>query len=478
MTTQSWRGTWWVPSAPEARVPGTLHLEDDERLRLELVGGLANRMEPDQQGQNGSPLVLSQAEKEIIHGWADNKKFTLLDNLHSGTKFSDFIGENISHQDWSPARALQGVHLQNREDPVFVRGHLRTENLLQWTEMTAFTGGKTDGSPSYSTQKLEPLEGRYGDTKITLQIRATGFYQKDHPDENIRKLTSTEYAILTLTPPSPVPYHGFDRIQKDMQDLLTLLTYTPCGVINRSIIHQAQDGEGITEVRVYGRQIYRTKETKKPRNSHDFLMPLSSMKFDELIEQWGRVKNKSRTACNILFGLRYIPEGYVGTRLLGVATAAESLHATLREHKTPLEKSTYRALKRKILEALHDESAEIRDFVNHGLRNNPTYYERLLDLHSMPDPIAATELIADPTSWARMLKNSRNDLAHANERSGRDQKATAAFWLLEITYAFLSLVLLSELGASAEVQQRAVRDNARMRFASEQFEEFTRAESS
>jgi len=57
--------------------------------------------------------------------------------------------------------------------------------------------------------------------------------------------------------------------------------------------------------------------------------------------------------------------------------------------------------------------------------------------------------------WAKYLKDRRNGLAHGDEgRIGPDEGGPI-YNALEVTIALLGLVLLNELGLSAEVQRRA-----------------------
>ncbi len=135
----------------------------------------------------------------------------------------------------------------------------------------------------------------------------------------------------------------------------------------------------------------------------------------------------------------------------------------------PLTKQEYRKLKDKILAALSDEPKHLVDFVKTGLRNNPTYNERMLELASIPDDGAVNALLGDREQWARALKKARNDLAHANERSSESDEISQAFLLMEVTYALLCLVLMSELGVSQEVQRRAVEINSKISHVSRQF---------
>ena len=106
--------------------------------------------------------------------------------------------------------------------------------------------------------------------------------------------------------------------------------------------------------------------------------------------------------------------------------------------------------------------------MKNGLRNNPTYNERMLELASIPDAEAVDRLLTDRAEWAQRLKNARNNLAHANDVSAQDTDAASALWLLEVTYALLCLVAMAKLGLSPEVQRRAL-DNTKIIFAAHEF---------
>ncbi|MCX4557461.1 hypothetical protein OHA02_14750 [Streptomyces phaeochromogenes] len=479
MAERSWRGTWWSAEEPEVTCPGTLYCADDGYLRLELVGGFDVTVRTPLPEGNGFSVSEESRDFPIIHGESGNMLFTLLGNSAIHASGSGFFGGEIVKQDWSSDRALRGVHLPSLEERIFIRGHLRLERLLHWSNRSTFDlslvlkDGEATGERKVGIHSVEPATAMRDDMQISLRVITDQFSVKHKPVSNERLLEATERAVLTFNPSEPGSYGAFDRINKDMQDLLTLCSYAPCRAHGQSLVYEISEARPdstprMKEVEVMGRQVYRTEKEKKESSSRDFLFTLAEADFPELVPKWLDLKDKARLGCNILFGLRYIGNGYVGTRLLGVASAAESIHAALRSASTPLPKAQYRALKRKLLAAINDEPEEIQEFVKTGLRNNPTYSERMLELASIPDSEAVDRLLTDRRLWATMLKNARNDLAHANERASQDPDSTPAHWLLEITYALLCLVLMAELGISAE-KQRSALDHPRIRMASRQF---------
>lgn len=369
---------------------------------------------------------------------------------------------------------------------MFTHGYLQLERLLHWSNRSTFDlahvreAGKTTGKHKIGTHEEPEAVAIFNDTRISLRVRGTDFAIKGGPVSNRKSLESSEWAVLKFESSGPVSYRAFDTVAKDLQDLLSLSSYAPCGWRSRSLMYETSDTHPGShhfpnEVELMGRQVYRTKLLDNEDSRHIFLFTLSEIDFPDLIPRWLALKDRARMGCEILFGLRYIETGYVGTRLLGVASAAESIHSSLRAASTPLPRSEYRALKRKLLAAISDESDTIKDFVKNGLRNNPTYNDRMLELASIPDSETVDQLLSDRSRWAAMLKQSRNDLAHANERSIKDDEVTPAFWLLEVTYALLCLVLMAELGVSAEVQ-RGVLDHPRVHWASFQLRKFLRRE--
>ncbi|WAU84908.1 hypothetical protein O1Q96_37590 [Streptomyces sp. Qhu-G9] len=479
MAELSWRGTWWSAEEPEVTCPGTLHCADGGYLRLELIGGFDVTVRTPLPSGNGYGISEDSRDFPIIHGTSGSTLFTLLGNHAIHTRGSGFLGGEITEQNWSSNRALRGVHLPSLEESLFIRSHMRLERLLHWSNRSSFDlsrlleDGKATGERQVDTHAVEPVTAVHNGMNISLRLLTDDFNIQHKPISNERLLKATERAALTFSPPEPTPYNSFDKIHKDMQDLLTLCSYAPCGSHGRSLVYElpeatSNSSQRLKEVEVIGRQVYRTEKDKEESQSRDFLFTLAEVDFAELAPRWLALKEKSRMGCDILFGLRYISNGYVGTRLLGVASAAESIHASLRSASTPLPKAQYRSLKRKLLAAIADEPEDLQEFVKTGLRNNPTYNERMLELASIPDSEAVDLLLTDRKSWAKMLRNARNDLAHANERVSQNPESTPAYWLLETTYALLCLVLMTELGISRE-KQRAALDHPRIRMASRKF---------
>ena len=157
------------------------------------------------------------------------------------------------------------------------------------------------------------------------------------------------------------------------------------------------------------------------------------------------------------FRLKYISQGYAGTRLLSAASSAESLHDS-----APYPDGAFRELLKKTLSAFPGKDADsktARKFIRKCLTNHMTYQGRVLALAAIPDQEAVASLIPDVETWAGLLKDARNSAAHAAKApaSAEELAATAGLQhvLTEVTYALLSIVFMAELNLPAQVQRRA-----------------------
>lgn len=479
MSDTSWRGQWWVPDQPDLAVPGTLHINAEGRPRLELVGGFDTDIRTPLPGGDGYTVSIGSRDFPLVHGASGPKRFTLIGTHATRSSGSGFLRDEIVMQDLRPNRILRGIHMQHLDEPAFIRAHQQLDRLLHWSARSTFKlrplladAGSTIRDRTAATHQVEPVTASYNDMTIRLRVRGTPFNIVHRPVANRRSMETEESATLDFDTPEPTSFDAFDTVFKDMQDLLTLSAYQACGSLRQVLIFRTSEihpgSSDTAEVEVLGPPVFQSDVEMKEKPHHDFLFTLEDLDFPELVPRWLALKDRARLGFNILFGLRYISTGYVGTRLLGVATAAENIHRELCPTSTPLPKSTYRQLKKKIMAAIADEPDELRNFVNQGLRNDPSYYDRMLDLASIPDAEAVDRLLTNRPEWAKRLKNARHDLAHANERSAIDSDASVALWLLEVTYALLCLVAISKLGLGAEVQRRAL-DNPKIHHASREF---------
>lgn len=468
MNETRWKGTWWLPEAPGDAKPGTLHYRDDGQLRLELIGGFSIwTLIPAEDGV--SEPVDREPMFPVIHGVCGAERFTLLDTVAVHTSGGLFGG--VNDQSLSALRGLRGIHVTSAGERIFDSAEVQLEHLLGWAAQTTMKvsvtleEGRWTGEQTAQSMPADDKHATYGDMTVTLRVPHTQFRFDHDPRTSRRTVTGSEWAELELVSPAPSSLDGFNQVIKAMADLMTLCAHAPSGALKRTLRftgspeHPARGRQG--EVEVMGRQVHQPAPDAGNPASVEYLFTLADTDFAIVVPAWLALHERASTACSVLFGLKYISQGYAGTRLLSAASSAEALHQSLHD-STPYPDPEFRELLAKALEAFPGEDTApkaARKFIRERLTNRMTYQDRIKALAAIPDQQAVASLVPDIETWAKLLKNARNSAAHAAKTpaSAEELARTAALQhtLTEVTYALLSIVLMAELDLPAQAQRRA-----------------------
>ena len=125
---KEFRGIWFLPSTPNVEIAGILNYEPGVLMNLELIGDLRNRTQFHEYFDESDPV-------SVIHG------FTTV-----GIKMSLFgCRESFSVKDgaipsvkYSCDSFIEGMYLEDREQPLFDRIECNFPQLLRWLGKSAF----------------------------------------------------------------------------------------------------------------------------------------------------------------------------------------------------------------------------------------------------------------------------------------------------------------------------------------------------
>lgn len=124
-----WSGLWWLPDAPDERVPGVLRYDRDGGATLSLIGAFENRIMTED-----SPWVTTVHEGsrtwDVMHGVAERREITLLDCVPTSTNRT--MGARVDSPDKQVVRAqtaLVGVHAADEDESLFEAVDVSVENL-------------------------------------------------------------------------------------------------------------------------------------------------------------------------------------------------------------------------------------------------------------------------------------------------------------------------------------------------------------
>ncbi len=129
-----WSGIWWLPGAPDEKVPGVLRYDSESGLSLSLIGAFEDRVI-----SSLAPGVTTVYEGhrtwDVIHGAAERREITLLGCVPS-KKAQRTYGARIptpETQTIAAVAALIGAHVASENEAAFSR--------LRCPRRTLDTGG-------------------------------------------------------------------------------------------------------------------------------------------------------------------------------------------------------------------------------------------------------------------------------------------------------------------------------------------------
>jgi len=466
MSETRWKGNWWLPEDPDRTRPGTLHYGDDhDGLRLELIGGFSVEVRTPVEG---GYAVGFDGRFPVIHGSSGSEVFTLLECQATHTS-GGFLGSSITDQTIDATRGLRGILVEDGDDKVFDSMELQLEHLLAWSARSSMKAdpefdppGRWTGKQTATSIPIDDQIALYGNLTFTLRVPHTQFRIETKHSANSRSVESREYGEIVVASSEPSSLNDFGSTVKALQDLLTLAAFGPSGVLRRSLWYESSPahpahGDWPHEVEVMGSMVYKPGTRPKSDPFSGYLFTLADVEFGDLVPAWLAIYKRAWLPCNMLFGTQYLSPGYTGTRLFTIASAAEGLHRSL-HNSEPLSDDDFKAAHKKVLAALRgDANKPARALVHEQLHNDLPYGQRLRELAELPDQQAVEALLPDVDRWVKLLKDARNGTAHADDlRPGTRPDATLAFWLTQVSYALLCLVLMAEAKVPPEVQRRAV----------------------
>jgi hypothetical protein len=144
-------GTWFLPSAPEKSISGTLHYVPGDSLRLELNGQLIAH-DRSASGPITTPLVLGFSALDM--------KITLLDCQLVQAHWAGLRDENVGSQSvLRPGTAILGTYFERPDEVAFTGVRLSFTHLHQWLGISGFSKERIqDGTLIYRFDLPAPIE--------------------------------------------------------------------------------------------------------------------------------------------------------------------------------------------------------------------------------------------------------------------------------------------------------------------------------
>jgi hypothetical protein len=463
-----WSGLWWLPDAPDEKVPGVLRYEPGDGPVLSLIGAFEDRI---MSSPSPGLTMIHEGSRtwDVIHGAAEQREVTLLGCFPSGSKRT--FGARVQSPDKQTvvaATALIGAHVSGEDDAAFSAVEVSVEDLRLWAGTSVFEGflgapeGKLDGTGSISVKRVESQSVTVGGTEFRLAHRYTLPSFDQRKGATVGHMRDT--AFVRAVPADPFSVGKARETASLMQDLVALAMNRAAGVIWLRL--QVAEPEGVLSdgrpgPRRHADVLYSPaalgKHDAKAIDSQRVLFTCSSLSFDEVVPRWCEAHGRLKAATNMILGLRYAPARYVENNLLTAVGAAEVLHRGLRIDEKPFPADEFTAMRNAMLAQVPEEhQARFRG----AIRNDQTLRDRLCALAARPDQEAIALLMPDVERWAARTARARNDLVHEGRTPNHSFEELIA--VVEVTTAVVTLNVLHELGLPAERQREIMREHPQL----------------
>ena len=170
-----WAGLWWLPEAPDERLPGVMRYDGRGGLSLSLIGAFEERI-----FRQLAPGVKDELEGvrvwDVIYGVAQQREITLLGCIR--TKSRRRICARVESPDTqtvSATTAIIGAHVSGREDAAFEAAEISVEDLMLWAASSVFSAhhgtrnGIPDGTGAISVKPVAAQSATVNNTEYLLE---------------------------------------------------------------------------------------------------------------------------------------------------------------------------------------------------------------------------------------------------------------------------------------------------------------------
>jgi hypothetical protein len=434
-------GSFWLPEEPGDVLTGNLSFSHEKGISLQLVGDFANNLFDD--AERRSRIIGVTAKKRVT-----------LDGCSPGNHSTTSLG--LRTQEYRIDRMWLGHHFAASDETRFTAAIVTFDDLPVWVgrSIVQVTHQYRDGKFAYANARFEALpEETISYTRGTLTL---GF-QGSHGGEPVVEYRMRSRPFLKIGRAEATNYDEFLTEISRIQDLITICTDRPCGIRsvhfeNNDIPERALNGRSFglpKKIELRASQVHPARpDGENLLRPHTMLLSFDQFGGLPMIGKWLSGSPKFSPVLGSLMSSRYRSKMYAENRFLNMTTAAESLHRLIKTG-TKLDPAEFARRSELAITALdgHEEQEWIRGILRYA--NEPSLGSRLRKLAKEAKP-AMRGLIRDFSKWSSAVVGVRNRLTHLEDMGGLRFDGADMYWLSESIYDLTRVVLLKEIGLSAE----------------------------
>ncbi len=431
------KGVWWFPNLPEARLPGVL-VRNAENFALELFdarGRITSTL-----GGAGHPfpyqaaLVLGQLE--------DGKPCTLhqlceMDRPRNSEGFEKSVAE--------PHCAFIGAHFASPDAIRFRSVNVEFNDLAAWM---------FDGSP-FQREDIEE-EGQFRGWRVSQRVPEPLFAHVPTIDANVGfsysastsgSLTTHELSVqpsVTIYPTTTQSFEWYLGVIRDVQNWLTLLIGKP---VQPSGIEAST--EQYRTAQVLPSWMGKRREEPLSPTFVRVKLPAVRSEIEGLLRAWFERSERLRDVYNLFFGAVHAEGMYLESHYLSLIQAVEAFSRSTTT-STYVSQEKYEAIRAALALAIPpdttpDLKASLQNRIKYG--NEYSLRKRLNELLKSLEPPTLELICDDRQLYVEKVVATRNFLTHyTSELRSQAWHEDKLFQVCQSLTVLLTLFLFREVG--------------------------------
>jgi hypothetical protein len=425
-------GRFWLPGTPEEKLGGTLRYAGG-RLSLRLLGVFGS-----------APAGADIDEAEFILGSTERGPCTLWRSWRSDantTILAGAVDSETARSTWLPNRLFMGAHFEDVAKMLFAESRFSFEELPAWLARSPFEVDFDEVKTAryeFPPDIVVPLPAH----KATLSIESA-FMSTGNPFESLIWKQFVEVAVR-VEEARPHEWHHERLVE--IRALLGLLVGEPVTPTRFRAV--TADKRPVT---VFFSLTGEPSERMVPPAEMIFAHPLIADRFDTIVQRWFDVQDDLSVVVALLFGTLYASEMPREFRFLALTQALESFHRRT-QPGLYVEPADYAPVQDALIAAI---PAGTDNSLRQALTRRLDYGNEFAQRRRLSDLLkllagSSDAVTTNPKWFVEAVVAERNYLTHYPPGESEPMSAVECFYMAMSLRAFLTLLLLAEVGLTGK----------------------------
>lgn len=446
------QGVWWLPSAPDDHVAGTLTFNQDEGGALALVGVFGNIRDS---------LSVGRREIPTIHGLTmKGKRITIFKgSRRTGNYNFPGVANEIYHAPW----ILTGYHASSFDECAYTGSDFRFDSIEKWLDHRRFKrvpSPSSEGLP-YGMDNIDPrILSTIGDFTLTSNAIST----VNSRDGN--ELSAKSESIISISSVDPQSLSWHLGVATKLQSLASLCAgkHLPLSALRlKGPLEQISDDHAERpDIDILVAMVGGNSRVAKENDPYVFTVDTLIDHSGDAISQWYSAYDQIAPALNLYFAIIGYNQTFSNIRFVLAVQALEVYHRRTASVGL-IDAAEYENLVSTLTAAIPASTPrDMREKLCRTLEfaNEPSLGQRIKAITKPLKVPFGKNPVGMSKSYISKIVSTRNYNTHFSEKTKESAMFSAELhWATRRIVTLLTIVLFRHIGVSSDTIHEAMKTN-------------------